>query len=66
MEYRNDEWRMIGKLNSFKRSTSSISYGDDTMVIGGRTAVNERLAETVLQFLNCSLEFLTKSGTSEQ
>ena len=46
MAYRNNEWRMIGKLNSFKRSTSSITYGDDTMIIGGRTADNERLAGT--------------------
>ena len=37
MEYKNGEWRRIGKLDSFRKSASSISYGDDTMVIGGAT-----------------------------
>ena len=35
MEYKNGEWRTIGRLDSFRRSASSISNGDDTMVIGG-------------------------------
>ena len=35
--YENGEWRNIGKLDSFRKSASSISYGDDTMIIGGAT-----------------------------
>ena len=46
MVYRNDEWHHFGKLNSFRRRLSSISYGDDTMVIGGGKPDGERLAGT--------------------
>ena len=35
--YENGKWRTIGKLDSFRKSASSISNGDDTMVIGGAT-----------------------------
>ena len=34
-EYRNGEWRNIGRLSMFKREISSISYGDEVMIIGG-------------------------------
>ena len=35
MEYQNGEWRKIGTLASFRKSASSISHGDYSMVIGG-------------------------------
>ena len=35
--YENGKWRTIGILDSFRKSASSISNGDDTMVIGGAT-----------------------------
>ena len=41
MAYTNGEWLKIGKLDSFRKGISSISYGDDTMVIGGVTNVKD-------------------------
>ena len=37
-EYSNGKWRDGGKLASFKTGTSSISYGVETMIIGGNVS----------------------------
>jgi len=48
-EYSNGKWRDGGKLASFKTGTSSISYDDKTMIIGG-FAPSGRLVKKAWRF----------------
>ena len=48
-EYSNGKWRDGGKLASFKTGTSSISYGVETMIIGGNVS-SGRLVKIARRF----------------
>ena len=37
-EYKDDNWRQVGKLQQGRQQHGSISFGSDTMIVGGSTS----------------------------